>query len=141
MTTSQLQNWSANQWLEWLNDIVDKEYQREMRCGYDEKIGTAAIGQLSSAIHRCMNGSELPSSHAICPLVRAMLDAYLACDLDGEYSSGRSSMGGVFGVLFGQLQDMYSARYAEWLWVKQYKSAAPTTMITATNQQLAMQTN
>jgi len=125
--------WTAHQWKDWLASLLDIHYEREIRCGYDEKIGAAAIGELSSAIR---NAPLAPPPLELCQLVRAMFHAYLKCDLDGEGSSGRSSMGSVFNDLFHQLPTAYSSLEDEYLWIRQHLSAAPASLEMATNEQL-----
>ena len=134
----QMLQWSDNEWQEWLQSILDSHYEREMRSGYDEKIGTAAIGQLCSALSIAECDLLPAPSHVVCQFVRAMFTAYLNCDLDGEYSSGKSSMGSVFGDIFAQLPENYGGLYGEWLWTKQHVSAAPPELQIATNERLRL---
>ena len=130
--------WSPAHWLRWLHNRVHKNYLWEMRCGYDQKIGMAAMGMLSSALPEKESVENLSGPQALCEMMRAMFRAYLACDLDGEDSSGRSSMGSVMNGVFDELPPEFFGLAVEWEWVQQELTFPPDMALAATMQRLAV---
>ena len=117
-TPSAMRLWTSPDWRDWLQVLFDEAYQREMQCGYDEKIGMAAVGMLIHAVRRATeNGLSPDPDLAMRTMVHAMFSAYVVCESDGIESSGRSSMGSVFNTMLCQLPDSFAYLHDEWQWV------------------------
>jgi len=54
-----------------------------------------------------------------------MFQAYIDCELDGQDSSGRSSMGSVFNVLIADLPDAYLELGEAWAYVQRHLALPP----------------
>lgn len=73
------------------DDALREQYETEARCGYDQKIGMAAIGELAESV-RSVPVSGSPAEYAG-KVFAAASKAQDNCSLDGEYSSGKASIG------------------------------------------------
>ena len=73
------------------DEALQKQFEFEAGCGYDQKIGMAAIGELSEAVRSVpVCGSSAQYAGAV---LAAATKAQENCALDGEYSSGKASIG------------------------------------------------
>lgn len=80
---------------QWVLSRLEEAHDWEMRCGHDEKIGMAAIGQAFGAVSATALQDLAPGDarRAFLRCYRAVLQAWQTCDLEGQDSSGRSSIG------------------------------------------------
>ncbi len=76
-----------------LFSVLDKQYEFEINCGYDEKIEIVAVGKIKELLKGI---SELQSLQNFCSevIVETSL-AFEKAELEGEYSSEKSSIGSI----------------------------------------------
>ena len=101
----------------WVLSRLEEAHDWEMRCGHDEKIGMAAIGQAFGAVSATSLHDLAPGDarRAFLRCYRAVLQAWQDCDLEGCDSSGRSSIGSAVARLQAGAPDPWRLRLdQEW---------------------------
>lgn len=85
----------------WVLARLEEAHDWEMRRGHDEKIGMAAIGHAFGAVSATPLQDLAPGDarRAFLRCHRAVLQAWQTCDLEGQDSSGRSSIGSALARL------------------------------------------
>jgi hypothetical protein len=123
------------EWQKRFIDVLENRWESEMRSGYDEKIGLAAVGRQLDAVRRQQPaGGPL----AFCArMVRALFAAYADCELDGEYSTGRSSMKPGLDEIVWMLPEELVCLRDELAHVVHFRERPPTEMVARNDASIA----